>query len=463
MTDRPGVPIDLTERQRIHVVGVGGAGMSAVATVLAAMGHEVTGSDIKASGPFLRLQRLGLGVAVGHDPAHVGGATALTASSAVHASNVEVAEAHRLGIPVLSRADVLASIASLRRTIAVAGTHGKTTTSSMLSLILSEEGLKPSFIIGGDLNDIGTNAVWDRGEWLVVEADESDGTFLRLAPQVGVVTSIEPDHLETYGSFEGLREAFASFMVQSVSTVVAADDDLALSLAPQGAITFGQGPRARYRLGDMNSGRSSVSFSLTDFGREARSLGEFSVAVPGEFNARNAAAATVTALSIGVSEGAARRALARFGGVARRFEFRGERNGVTFVDDYAHLPSEVKAGLAAAKGGGYSRVVCVFQPHRYSRIAALSDDFASSFVDADVLFITDIYPAGETPRPGVTGRLVADAVLKSHPSADVSFVRAHEELVAQLKRVLRPGDCCITLEAGDLTSLADELLSAEAW
>jgi UDP-N-acetylmuramate--alanine ligase len=459
--------IDLSGTQHIHVVGVGGAGMSAVAAVLAAMGHQVTGSDIKASSMFQRLQGLGLDISIGHDPDNVAGATALTISSAIAPSNIEVMEARRRNIPVFSRADMLASIAGLRRTVAVAGTHGKTTTSSMLALILVEAGLRPSFIIGGDLNDIGTNAVWDNGEWLVVEADESDRTFLRLSPEVAVVTSIEPDHLETYGSFDVLRDAFTSFMASASVTVVSADDELARALAPPGAVTFGALESARYRIGDLVCARSAISFSLTDHGAGTaaapRDLGRFEVAVPGEYNARNAAAAIVVALSVGAEPDAARRALARFGGVARRFEFRGERNGVTFVDDYAHLPSEVRAGLGAARSGGYERVVCVFQPHRYSRIAALAPDFASAFVDCDVLFVTDIYSAGEPARPGVTGRLITDAVLAAHPDADVTYTATHEELLAQLRQRLRPGDCCITLEAGDLTGLPDELLSDETW
>jgi UDP-N-acetylmuramate--alanine ligase len=445
--------------------------MSAVAAVLAAMGHDVTGSDIKASSMFQRLQRLGLAVTVGHDTANVEGADALAISSAINPSNIEVVEAKRRGIPVLSRADVLASIVSLRRTIAVAGTHGKTTTSSMLSLILVEAGLKPSFIIGGDLNDIGTNAVWDNGEWLVVEADESDRTFLRLSPEVAVVTSIEPDHLETYGSFEVLRQAFTSFMSGARTTVLSADDVVAVELAPSGSVTFGRSDTARFRIGDLKGGRSHVSFSLTDSGRGAdgeapnglRDLGDFDVAVPGEYNAMNAAAAVAVAVTIGADPEAARRALGRFGGVARRFEFRGERNGVTFVDDYAHLPSEVKAGLAAARNGGYDRIVCVFQPHRYSRIAALAGDFASAFVDCDILFVTDVYAAGEDARPGVTGRLITDAVSAAHEDADVTYTATHEELLVQLRRTLRAGDCCITLEAGDLTGLPDELLADDTW
>ncbi len=463
-TGATGTAIDLSVPQRIHVVGAGGAGMSAIATVLAAMGHEVTGSDLKASSTLLRLQGSGLTVHVGHDPSHVNGATALTASTAIPATNVEVLEALRLGIPVLSRADVLASIAVLRRTIAVAGTHGKTTTASMLALILVEAGLKPSFIIGGDLNDIGTNAAWDSGSWLVVEADESDRTFLRLAPEVAVVTSVEPDHLETYGSFSVLRDAFSSFMEQASACVVGSDDVIAAELAPTEARTFGLGERARFRITDVHGTRSSVSFSLSDNSPAGRGrLGEFELAVPGEYNARNAAAAVVAADVIGVEADVARRALARFAGVARRFEFRGEKNGVTFVDDYAHLPSEVKACLAAAQDGGYSRVVCVFQPHRYSRISALAPDFASAFVDCDILVVTDIYSAGEDPRPGVTGKLIVDAVIGAHPDAQAIYTATHEELLWNLRGVLRPGDCCITLEAGDLTGLPDELLSDETW
>jgi UDP-N-acetylmuramate--alanine ligase len=456
--------IDLSVHQRIHVVGAGGAGMSAIATVLAAMGHEVTGSDLKASSMFRRLAGAGLRMTVGHDPANVAGASALAVSSAVPDSNVEVAEARRLNIPVFARAAVLANIATLRRTIAVAGTHGKTTTASMLSLILVEAGLRPSFIIGGDVNDIGTNAVWDTGEWLVVEADESDKTFLRLAPEVAIVTNVEPDHLDTYGSFEALKGAFADFMAHASACVVLLDDPVAAEIAasmPVGLVTtFGQSAGARYRLSEITGGRSSVRFSLSD-GVAGRS--DFEVAVPGAYNARNATAAIVAAGAVGVDADTARRALARFAGVARRFEFRGEKNGVTFIDDYAHLPTEVRSVLAAAKNGGYERVVCVFQPHRYSRMAALAPDFADAFVDADLLFVTDIYNSGEASRPGVTGRLIVDAVLGTNPEADVTYTETHERLLSTLRQRLSPGDCCITLEAGDLTSLPDELLADDGW
>jgi UDP-N-acetylmuramate--alanine ligase len=263
-------------------------------------------------------------------------------------------------------------------------------------------------------------------------------------------------------------------MANTSLNVISADDETALELAPPGAVTYGRSAAARYRMSSLQSARSSISFSLTDTvsrpdpagggaGNGATDLGSFEVAVPGEYNARNATAAIAVAVSVGVDPDDARRALARFGGVARRFEFRGERDGVTFVDDYAHLPSEVRAGLGAARSGGYGRVVCVFQPHRYSRIASLAPDFSSAFVDCDVLFVTDIYPAGEEARPGVTGQLIVDAVLAAHPGANVTYAPTHEELLARLRETLRVGDCCITLEAGDLTALPDEMLAGDRW
>ncbi|MGH9303036.1 MAG: UDP-N-acetylmuramate--L-alanine ligase [Acidimicrobiales bacterium] len=451
--------MDLSTRQHVHIVGAGGAGMSAIATVLAAMGHEVTGSDLKASRMLDRLESAGVRVVVGHDAANVEGASVVAISSAVPESNPEVVAARRGNIPVVSRAVLLADIASERRLIAVAGTHGKTTTSSMLALVLIEAGIRPSFIIGGDVNDMETSAIWDEGEWLVVEADESDGTFLRLRPELAVVTSVEPDHLEHYGGLAGLESAFGAFMA-SADRCVVAGDDRAGELAPSSAETFGSSGAFRFQLSGISTARSFVSFSLSD---GVSDLGVFELAVPGEHNARNAAAAIAAAVVVGVDPAACKRALSRYGGVARRFEFRGERNGVTFVDDYAHLPGEVTAALRAARGGGFKRVVAVFQPHRYSRVASLSDDFADAFVDADVVIVTDIYPAGEAPRPGVTAELVVDAVRASHPGAAVSYVQSHERLLEALRGELRSGDCCITLEAGDLTALADELLSGEAW
>jgi UDP-N-acetylmuramate--alanine ligase len=428
--------------------------MSAIAAVLAGMGHHVTGSDIKSSRSLERLRARGVEVGIGHRPDNVVGADVLTYSTAVSERNVEIAQARRLGIPVLSRAAMLEAIIALRRTIAVAGTHGKTTTSSMLALVLVEAGLHPSFIIGGEVNEIGTNAVWDSGELLVVEADESDGTFLHMTPEIGIVTSVEPDHIEHYGSFDELKAAFEVFLGQVGCAVVCADDPVAASMAPASAVTYGCCETAKVRIVGVESGRNHLKFELV---RSGESLGLFELPVPGTHNARNAAAAVAAALELGVDPEHARRALARFAGVARRFEFRGELGGVTFVDDYAHLPGEVSAALDAARGGNFGRIVCVFQPHRYSRVAMLAPGFADSFEDADLVVVTDVYPSSEPPRPGVSGKLVLDAIIGAHSDARAVYVPSRADVVAFLRANLRPGDLCLTLAAGDLTNLAAEL------
>jgi UDP-N-acetylmuramate--alanine ligase len=449
--------LDLSVPQRVHVVGVGGAGMSAIATVLAAMGHTVTGSDLKDSPGLARLRADGVEVAVGHRADNLpADADAVTISTAVPATNAEVQEAERRGIPVLRRADTLSAIAAIRRTIAVAGTHGKTTTSSMLALALVQAGLHPSFIIGGELNEIGTGAVWDEGEWFVVEADESDGTFLELHPEAALVTNVEPDHLEHYGGFDALVAGFRRFVEEAPGPVVVCADDAVASTLGGGATTYGTSEAAAYRMVDVVSGRSSVHFAVEHGGER---LGEVALPVPGLHNARNACGALVMALLVGASFDAAAQALGRYGGVARRFQFRGERDGVTYVDDYAHLPTEVRAALAAARDGGWRRVVCVFQPHRYSRTAALWQDFADAFTDADLLVVTDVYPSGEAPRPGVSGKLVVNAVLGAHPISRVAYLPHHHDWAPYLRHVLRPGDLCLTLGAGDLTALPDELLN----
>lgn len=450
--------LDLTEPHRIHIVGIGGAGMSAIATVLAAMGHQVTGSDLKASAAVEGVRGLGIPVTVGHAGANVGDAGLVAVSTAIPASNVEVVAAHERGIPVLRRAEVLAAVVATRRGVGVAGTHGKTTTSSMLALVLVEAGLRPSFLIGGQVNEIGTGAVWDDGEWLVVEADESDGTFLELPLEVVVVTSVEPDHLEAYkGSFDAQVDAFARFLAQAPGPrVVCADDQVAARLAAgSGAVTYGTDEGATYRMTRVEPARSSVGFAV-EHGGEV--LGTVALPVPGVHNARNACAALVTGLLLGAPFDAAAAALGRFGGVARRFQFRGERDGVTYVDDYAHLPGEVRAALAAARAGRWQRVVCAFQPHRYSRTAAVAPQFAGAFVDADLVVITDVYAEGEAPRPGVTGRLVVDAVLDADPATQVAYLPSRQDVAPYLRRTLRPGDLCLSLGAGDITHLAGELL-----
>lgn len=463
--------VSLEEMRHVHVVGVGGAGMSAIATVLADAGHLVTGSDLKASVAFERLRARGLGVVVGHRAEHVlepattgadvpaGRRPGLVArSSAVGDGNVEVAAARRAGIQVCSRADILAAICRLRRTIAVAGTHGKTTTSSMLALILDEAGCRPSFVVGGDVNEIGSGAVWGTGEWLVVEADESDGSFLRLDPEAAVVTSVEADHLERYGSLEALHEAFEEFLLSVPGLrMVCADDPWGGRFAAKhrAVRAYGTAAGADLRLVDPVTARTGVEFTLESRGGDRARV---QLPVPGLHNARNAAAAMGCAERLGVPLTRSAEILAHYGGVSRRYEFRGAAGGITFIDDYAHLPGEVAAVLATARAGGWRRIVCVYQPHRYTRTAALWRDFGPAFAEADLVVLTDVYPAGEPPRPGISGKLLVDSLLDTEPYKRVAWFPHRRDLRLYLARELRQGDLCLTLNAGDLTTLPAELI-----
>ena len=377
---------DLGSPRRVHVVGAGGAGMAAIASVLRSMGHGVTGSDLRDSAVTERLRAEGVPVTIGHDAANIGAAELLAVSTAIPERNPEVRAARDAGVPVLRRGDILPAISAERRTIVVAGTHGKTTTSSMLALVLVEANLHPSFIIGGDVNEIGSGAVWDDGEWFVIEGDESDRTFLTLGAEIALVTNVEPDHLETYDNDpDQLRAAFATFLGEARVRIVCADDPGSAELGAEvGAVSYGTAAAADYRMVDVVRGRSSTGFTIERHGEE---LVRIQLPTPGLHNARNAAGAVVAGIEAGAPVDAAARALARFGGVARRFEFRGEADGVTFVDDYAHLPTEVEAAVAAARDGDWGRVVCVFQPHRFSRTAALWAEFADAFTGADLSLI----------------------------------------------------------------------------
>jgi UDP-N-acetylmuramate--alanine ligase len=452
--------LDLGSPRRVHIVGIGGAGMSAIAEVLARMGHRVSGSDLKASSTLTRLELLGITTSVGHAAANVPtDADAVVVSTAIPSTNPEVVVARERETPVLRRAEALRALVATRRGIAVAGSHGKTTTASMLALILRAAGWHPSFVIGGDVNEVGTNAVYDDGEWLVVEADESDGTFLELEPEAALVTNVEPDHLDHYGGFAPLVAAFESFLASVPGTrVVCADDPVAARLARElgGARTYGWSDNADYRVTGYEGGRHGSRFVLAHGQRE---LGTIDLPIPGRHNALNAAGAAGAALELGAPFEAVVHALGTFGGVARRFQFRGEARGVTMIDDYAHLPSEVSATLRAAREGGWRHVVAVFQPHRYTRTASLWHEFADAFVDADRLVLTDVYPAGEAPRPGVSGRLVLRAVLDANPSADVAYLPRRSDVVRHALSLARPGDVLLTLGAGDLTTVPDEWIA----
>jgi UDP-N-acetylmuramate--alanine ligase len=447
--------LDLTRPRRVHIVGVGGAGMSAIALLLARMGHEVSGSDIKHTAVLDRLSAAGLEVHVGNRAEHVpAAADAVVYSTAVPRTNIEVRTADDRGILVLHRSLALAAIAATRRTIAVAGSHGKTTSASMLALILRGAGWAPSFVIGGEVNEVGTNAAFGSGEWLVVEADESDGTFLRLQPEAALVTNVEPDHLDYYGDFEALVDAFERFLDSAHGPVVCcADDAVAAGLARTrpGVRTYGASPGADYRIVDEVSGPYGCRFTL-----EVDGVPRGELAVPiGVKATTNAAGAAAIALELGADIEAVARALAGFGGVARRFQYRGERAGVSFVDDYAHLPSEVAAAIATARSGPWQRVITVFQPHRYTRTASIGRDFADAFTAADAVVLTDVYPAGETPIPGISGRVVLRAVLDKHPSLPVTYLPRRADLADVPVRMARRGDVVLTLGAGDLTTMPD--------
>jgi len=454
-------PLDLTRPRRIHIVGIGGVGMSAIALLLARMGHTVSGSDLKESVALARLEAAGVHVAVGNRAENVpSDADAVVYSTAIPARNVELVAARELGISVLHRSAALAALAATRRTIAVAGSHGKTTTSSMLALVLRGAGWQPSFVIGGEVNEVGANAAYGDGEWLVVEADESDGTFLELGPEAAIVTSVEPDHLDHYGGFEALTAAFERF-VDGVPgpVVVCADDTVAARIASSRARvrTYGVDPQATYRIDDLTPDAEVMRFTLSSGGVP---LGELEVPFAVKA-ATNAAGAAALALELGVPFPAIASALRGFGGVARRFERRGERDGVTFVDDYAHLPGEVAAAIATARAGGWQRVVVVFQPHRYTRTASLWRDFAGAFDGADALILTDVYPAGEAPIAGVSGRLLVHAVVDASPTLPVTYLPRAVDLADVPRRFARPGDVVLTLGAGDLTTMPDTWLGAD--
>ena len=448
--------LDLSVPRRVHVVGVGGAGMSAIAEVLAAMGHDVTGSDLKPSAGLERLEVLGVAVTVGHAAANLGQAELLTRSTAVPDRNPEYRAAAEAGIPVLSRADVLTAICAQRSTVAVAGTHGKTTTASMLALVLRQAGVRPSFIIGGDVNEIGTGAAWDSGDLLVVEADESDGTFLRLPRSAAVVTNVEPDHLDHHGGYRELLAAFRRFVEETGGPVIVGvdDPDGAHLVASTDAVGIGTAEGADWRITDVEEAWEGVRFTLTAPDGDRLPL---SLPVPGLHNARNAACAAAISRLLGMPPDPIVEGLGNFGGVARRFEHRGSSGGVEFVDDYAHLPTEVRATIAAASSGSWRRLVAVFQPHRYSRTEALWSDFGNAFEGADRIYVTDVYPAGEVPRPGVSGQLIVDAVERAFPGTDIHYIQRREELVVALADDLVAGDLCLTMGAGDLTSVPDEV------
>ncbi|HWS59205.1 MAG TPA: UDP-N-acetylmuramate--L-alanine ligase [Actinotalea sp.] len=455
----------LAARGRVHLVGVGGAGMSAIAALLAARGLVVSGSDARAVG-LERLAELGVVVHVGHDAAHVEGAGTVVVSTAIRESNPELARARGLGIPVRHRSQALAALMAGRRAIAVAGAHGKTTTSAMVAVLLGEVGLDPSFAIGGSvLSASGSlgGAHHGTGDVFVAEADESDGSFLAYRPQVAVVTNVEPDHLDHYGSREAFERAFVDFVGRIAPDgwlVACADDPGARDLVARARAagtavrTYGTASDADVRLGPWHPVAGGGWTTVREGeGPELR----LELAVPGAHNGLNAAAAWTVARLLGVDGAAAARGLAAFVGTGRRFEDRGSAGGVRVVDDYAHHPTEVAALLTAARAvAGSGRVLVLFQPHLYSRTRTFAEAFARALALADVVVVTAVYAAREDPDPAVTGALIADRVPGGRYVADKQVA------AATLARAARPGDLLLTVGAGDVTDLAPVVLATLA-
>jgi len=444
----------------VHFVGIGGIGMSGIAEVMLNLGYQVSGSDLKESDLTRRLTRLGAQVAYGHRAENLVQPDVVVVSAAIGKDNPEIAAAKQRKIPVVPRAEMLAELMRIKYAVAVAGSHGKTTTSSMIATVLSAAGLDPTAVIGGKVNVLDSNAKLGRSELMVVEADESDGSFLKLHPSIAVVTNIDPEHLDHYQTVEALRAAFVEFCNRVPFyglNVLCLDHPGVQALLPQiekRFVTYGSAHTADYRLDNVQPSGYSVRFHAF---RHEEDLGDFIVRMVGPHNALNALAVIAVAEEMEVPLDTVREALAEFAGVQRRFTVRGEVNGVTVVDDYGHHPAEIRATLAGARKAFGRRLVVAFQPHRFTRTRDLLHEFATAFNDADTLFLTGIYPAGEEPIPGIDAATLEEAIV-AHGHRDVTRIERRSELAKAILSRLQPGDLVLTLGAGDITQVGPELL-----
>lgn len=450
--------------RHVHFIGVGGIGMSGLAEILRTLEFEVSGSDVRAGESTRRLERLGVRVDVGHVGGNVVGSDVVVYSSAISHENPEIRQARALGIPVIGRAEMLAELMRVKYGIAIAGSHGKTTTTSLVATVLRAAGLDPTVVVGGRMAALGSNARLGAGDLLVAEADESDGSFLRLHPTIAVVTNIDPEHLDYYGSHAALKEAFVQF-IEKVPfyglSVLCLDHPHVQDLLPRVLrrhVTYGMSPQATYSARNVTFKGLGTSFLAF---RRGEALGEFTVRMPGQHNVLNTLAAIAVADELEVPFDVLKDALATFHGVARRFTIVAEVAGVTLVDDYGHHPAEVEATLKAARNAFSQRILVAFQPHRYSRTAQLFDDFTRAFNEADVLFVSDIYPAGEAPIAGISGATLA-AGIAAHGHNDVRYSADRHVLAAELARVARPGDVLIALGAGDINKILEPIAQALA-
>jgi len=452
--------------RHIHFIGIGGSGMSAIAEVLQGLGYTISGSDIAASTTLTRLGSLGIQVHVGHAPAHIDGADAVVTTTAVHEDNPEVMEARARRIPVVPRAIMLAELMRLKQGIAIAGTHGKTTTTSLVASLLDAAGLDPTVVNGGIINAWGSNARLGQGDWVVAEADESDGTFIKLPATVAVVTNIDPEHLDHYGSFEALREAFVTF-VSNIPfygfAAVCIDHPEVQRIIPRlldrRVITYGFSPQADVRGVEIDASMRGIGFQAVITDRKTgsvRTLPELFLPMFGQHNVLNALAAIAIAGELGIDDAVVRTAFANFGGVNRRFTKTGEVDGVTVIDDYAHHPVEIAAVLGAARSIAPGQVVAVVQPHRYSRLRDLFEGFCTCFNDADAVIVADVYPAGEAPLPGIDRDALVEG-LRNHGHRRVIRLPDTSALAGVVADVAREGDMVVCLGAGSVSQWAHAL------
>ena len=449
------------KRQHVHFTGIGGIGMSGIAEVLLNLGYQVSGSDLRLSPITERLEKLGAKVAEGHDANNVAGARVLVVSSAVDENNPEVIEARRLGIPVIPRGELLAELMRLKFGVAVAGSHGKTTTTSMIAAILSHAGMDPTVVVGGKAAIIGgSNARVGQSDYLVVESDESDGSFLKLAPILAIVTNIDREHLDHYSSVAAIRQAFSDFVNKVPfygAAIVCLDDENVQQILPaiqRRTITYGQSAQADLRVTECSCGHFSSYFRLR---RGDADLGTFHLGVPGAHNVLNATAAAGAGLELLIEPNVIREALASFTGVDRRFQVRGLEGGVTVIDDYGHHPTEIRATLSAARACKYRRVHVLFQPHRFTRTQFLMDDFARAFHQADTVTLLDIYAASEKPIEGVTAEALADRI-RAFGHRAVTYAGSMDAGIDRVVGLVEEGDVVVTLGAGNVYQAADRIL-----
>ncbi|HTY57363.1 MAG TPA: UDP-N-acetylmuramate--L-alanine ligase [Bacteroidota bacterium] len=449
--------------RKLHFVGIGGIGMSGIAEILNAEGFAVTGSDRAASDNTERLQSLGMTVMIGHRAGNLApDVDALVYSSAVGSDNPEVEEARRRNIPVIRRAEMLAEVMRLKYGIGIAGTHGKTTTTSMVSLVLMEGGIDPTVIVGGRLRGLaGSNARLGRGEFIVVEADEFDRSFLSITPTIAVLTTLETDHLDCYRDLDDIKSAFVQFAgkVPFYGFVVLCLDEPALQdIMPKikkKIVTYGLNGQADLQAVDIAHRQSTTTFTVV---RDGNDLGMIELQIPGVHNVQNALAAIAVGLELKVPFAKVKAGIEKFTGVFRRWEVKAEIGGITVIDDYAHHPTEIRATLAGAKAGWRRRTVCVFQPHLYSRTRDFYDDFGRAFFNADVLIVTDVYPAREEPIQGVSGELIANAA-KEFGHKQVHYVPEKKDVPAHLMKITRAGDMVITMGAGDIWKFGEAFIA----